>query len=982
MRTHAFMMRSAMLAVLLLSSVSVHGENTAVAPETDPQVINNVRQLTYTGLRAGEAYFNRDGTQLIYQSEKEDNNPFYQIYTLNLLSGKIERVSPGQGKTTCSWFHPDGERVLFSSTHHDPQLKKKVEEEYAERRNPQKKRYSWSFDEQFRIYEKNLTSGKLKVLTPEPGYNAEGSYSPDGKLIAFASNRNAYAHPESLSAEDRKLFTQDPSYMMDIYIMNADGSNVRQLTDVRGYDGGPFFSPDGKKITWRRFSANGQSAEIYTMNIDSSEQKAITRLKAMSWAPFYHPSGDYLIFTTNTQGYANFELYIVDVEGKHEPVRVSYLPDFDGLPVFHPNGREIVWTHKTDKGEGQLFRADWDDAKARSLLGLPSSGFAVRVGQFANINHALEIAPQSIQQTVEYLARPDFGGRQTGSDSEKRVAEELGTIFQQIGLNPIGEKGGYLASFPFTSQVDLGPQTKASWSLVESGKTPEWTALATGKDFIPLSFSRVGAAKGGVVFAGYGLVAPANEKTEAFDSYANVDVKGKWALILRDVPEKLPADKRVELLYFSRLQNKVQAAAQKGAIGVLVVSDKLTGLHFEGASTALSLPVLSISKELADKLLVSTGRNLAQWTEVLDKGVKQATEIKTRQQELVIDANIDLKWTHSTGYNVVGELRVPGAKETVVIGAHLDHLGHGEFGSSLAHDEEKNQVHPGADDNASGVAGILELAHQLAAETKAGLIHPQRNIIFALWSGEELGLLGSTHWVRDFTSINKSKNAEKITAYINLDMIGRYRDKLQVQGLGSAKEWKGFYERIALQTPLNLILQDDPYLPSDSMAFYLAKIPTVMFFTGSHAEYHSPRDVASLINSKGEAEVLKLVRRSIDELVASQGGKPLPITYVKAESSRGQMAGRSFRVYLGTVPDYTQEAIKGVLISGTTKNSPAEKAGLAANDVVIELSGLKIENLYDYVYALQTLKADKETHIKVLRNGEVKELAITPQAKE
>ncbi|WP_240342611.1 M20/M25/M40 family metallo-hydrolase [Methylococcus sp. EFPC2] len=950
--------------------------------ETDPQVIGNVRQLSYTGLRAGEAYFNRDGTQLIYQSEREDKNPFYQIYTLNLLSGKIDRVSPGQGKTTCSWFHPDGERALFSSTHQDPRLQEKVKEEYEARRNPQKNRYSWSFDEEFKIYEKNLKSGKLKLLTPEHGYNAEGSYSPDGRLIAFASNRNAYAHPETLTAEDQKLFSQDPSYMMDIYIMNADGSNVRQLTDVRGYDGGPFFSPDGRKITWRRFAPNGQSAEIYTMNLDGSEQKALTKIKAMSWAPFFHPSGDYLIFTTNTQGYANFELYIVDAEGKHEPVRVSHIPEFDGLPVFHPNGREIVWTHKTEKGDGQLFRADWDDAKARALLALPpAQAAAIRVGQFSSVNKPLEISPQSVQQTVDYLAQPEFAGRLTGSEQEARIARELSSVFQQIGLSPVGENGGYLASFPFTSQVDLGPQTRAAWSFGEPGK-PAWSELETGKDFVPLSFSRTGTAKGGVVFAGYGLVAPATEKLEAFDSYAHTDVKGKWALILRDIPENLPADKRVELLYFSRLQNKVQTAAQKGAVGVLVVSDKIAPLHFEGASTALSLPVIGVSKELADKLLASTGRNLAQWTEVLDTGTTQAAEIKTREKEVLVDANIDLIWTRSTGNNVVGELKVPGAKETVVIGAHLDHLGHGEFGSSLAKDEEKGQIHPGADDNASGVAGVLALAHQLAAETQAGLIHPQRNIIFALWSGEELGLLGSTHWVRNFAASHGGKNAEKIVANINLDMIGRYQGKLQVQGLGSAKEWKGLFEKAALQTPVNLILQDDPYLPSDSMAFYLENIPTVMFFTGAHGEYHTPRDVASLINAQGEADVLNLVRRTLDELGASHGGKPLPITYAKAESSRGQMEGRSFRVYLGTIPDYTQEAVKGVLLSGTTKNSPAEKAGLAGNDVIVELAGLKIENLYDYVYALQTLKANKETQIKVLRKGEAKEFAITPEAKE
>jgi len=159
--------------------------------------------------------------------------------------------------------------------------------------------------------------------------------------------------------------------MMDIFIMNADGSNVKRLTDIKGYDGGPFFSADGKKITWRRFAPNGQSAEIMTMNIDGSEQKQVTHLKAMSWAPYFHPSGDYLIFTTNKLGFSNFELYIVDTDGKRDPVRVSYIPDFDGLPVFSPDGKQLSWTHRNEKGESQIYISDWNDKKARELLGLP-----------------------------------------------------------------------------------------------------------------------------------------------------------------------------------------------------------------------------------------------------------------------------------------------------------------------------------------------------------------------------------------------------------------------------------------------------------------------------------------------------------------------------------------------------------------------------------------------------------------------------------
>ena len=165
----------------------------------------------------------------------------------------------------------------------------------------------------------------------------------------------------------------DPAFMNDIYIMNADGSNVRQLTDVPGYDGGPFFSPDGKRICWRRFSENGATAEVYTMKTDGTDVQRLTNLSAMSWAPYYHPSGDYLVFTTNRHGFGNFELYLVRSDGKGEPVRVTYTDGFDGLPVFLPGGEQLSWTsNRTKEKQSQIFMGGWNDAEARRLLGIDS----------------------------------------------------------------------------------------------------------------------------------------------------------------------------------------------------------------------------------------------------------------------------------------------------------------------------------------------------------------------------------------------------------------------------------------------------------------------------------------------------------------------------------------------------------------------------------------------------------------------------------
>ena len=319
--------------------------------------------------RVGEAYYRADQQWMVYQAEVADENPFYQIYLKNLSNDHIHRVSPGVGKTTCSWLHPKQDKVLFSSTHDDPDALKKMTDELEERKSGERKSYAWDYDEYYDIYETDLEGNNIKNLTNVMGYDAEASWSPDGKYIAFASNRRAYT--EELTEEEAELFKKDPSSMIDIYIMDADGSNVKRLTHTSSYDGGPFFSPDGKRIVWRRLSPNGRGAEVFTMNIDGSDQKQITNLNALSWAPFYHPSNEYIIFSTNIHGHRNFELYIVDVNGEKEPVRVTNRAGFDGLPVFTPDGRYLTWTSdRVPTRKGHLFHGKWDHKKAMQSLSL------------------------------------------------------------------------------------------------------------------------------------------------------------------------------------------------------------------------------------------------------------------------------------------------------------------------------------------------------------------------------------------------------------------------------------------------------------------------------------------------------------------------------------------------------------------------------------------------------------------------------------
>ncbi len=245
--------RTACLTLGLLLAAPLAAPLTAMAAEPEEgRLIENPRQLTFEGRRAGEGYFNGDGTQLVFQSEREEGNPFYQIYLMDLETGDTRRVSTGVGKTTCAWIHPTGERVLFASSHLDPEAQKKQKAELDKRAEGKGRRYSWSFDAYYDIFEVPAEGGDPVNLTDALGYDAEGSWSPDGQHILFASNRHAYS--EELSAEEQEILKKDPSYFMELYIMRSDGSELKRLTDNPGYDGGPFFSQDGKKIVWRRFT--------------------------------------------------------------------------------------------------------------------------------------------------------------------------------------------------------------------------------------------------------------------------------------------------------------------------------------------------------------------------------------------------------------------------------------------------------------------------------------------------------------------------------------------------------------------------------------------------------------------------------------------------------------------------------------------------------------------------------------------------------
>ncbi len=349
------------LAAIALFQCAVLAEEKPASSESiETQFLSNIRQVTSTDfVKAGEGYFSPDGKQIIYQAVAK-SYPFYQIYTQPLAGGKPKLLSTGRGRTTCSYFSPDGKGILFASSHRDPNLdateaaERKIQAE--DKRTGRRRRYTWDFDLHMDIFTADLDGGNPRRLTTATGYDAEGAYSRDGKLIAFASCRGA--SPEEMSL----------SKSVDIYVMNSDGTNVRRLTNAPGYDGGPFISPNGKWVVFRSDRKKEHYLQIYVIGVDGKNEVMLTDNNGVNWAPYWHPSAPYIIWTGadhSVPGRPNYDLWMMkhQVDGGKfsagKPIRVTDHVAADVLPVFSPDGKKLMWTStRTENHTSQLWIAD------------------------------------------------------------------------------------------------------------------------------------------------------------------------------------------------------------------------------------------------------------------------------------------------------------------------------------------------------------------------------------------------------------------------------------------------------------------------------------------------------------------------------------------------------------------------------------------------------------------------------------------------
>ncbi len=337
------MLGSVALAAVLLAQATGGDPATLVAAEVqEAKHLKNIRQVTSGLAKAGEGYFRPDGGAIIYQGVRPGTED-YQIFTQELVAGsKPVMVSTGRGKCTCAYYHPDGKSILFASSHLDPALSSEGKAEPAPKPpgyNREGRSYRWDFEPAMDIFKADLDGSNLVRLTDTPGYDAEGTYSPDGKQIVFTSFRDGDA---------------------EIYIMDADGKNPRRITHIKGYDGGPFFSPDGKKLLYRSDRKGNDLLQVFVNNTEGTAERAITNDEHVNWGPSWHPDNRHVIYATSRFGHANYDLMMVDTETGLEE-RITFREGFDGLPVFSPDGSQLLWTSsgRTPDRKSQIFIADF-----------------------------------------------------------------------------------------------------------------------------------------------------------------------------------------------------------------------------------------------------------------------------------------------------------------------------------------------------------------------------------------------------------------------------------------------------------------------------------------------------------------------------------------------------------------------------------------------------------------------------------------------
>jgi len=596
---------------------------------------------------------------------------------------------------------------------------------------------------------------------------------------------------------------------------------------------------------------------------------------------------------------------------------------------------------------------------------------------------------ERMRKDIFFLAGPECEGRGVETKGIEKAAEYVVDAFKQAGLKPAMKDGSYFQPFTITVGVKLDKPT----TLTLSGPGDVTKELTLGTDFNPMGFSPNSKANANLVFVGYGITAPKLK----YDDYEGIDAAGKIVVMLRRIPrygEK--GEKRFDTnspspdeSEFAPFASKIENAVAHKAAGIIMVNDtSAAGMrdpipqflnHAMGTEPA-PFPVLFVKREVLDPLVANGPiRTVADIETLIDKDLKpRSFEIKGWKA----DAVVTVKRTEFACKNIVGVLEGAGplADETVVIGAHYDHVGYGTF-ASLGGKSAEGKIHYGADDNASGTTGLIELARRFGAiKDRQG-----RRIVFIAFSAEERGLFGSQHYCK-----NPLFPLDKTAAMINMDMIGRTKpvptdwlgvyekkDRLIVYGTGTSERFDKLVDLANEKSDFRLTKLAAGSGPSDHDSFYRKKVPVLFLYTGTHGEYHRPTDVPEKINVPGMKKVVDFVQILADDMTTSDKPKYL-VTKDPWRDPTETRAARPMGPKLGVLPDYNYEG-EGMRLEGVSPGGAAEKGGLKDGDVIVEIGGKPVKNVGGYMTAMSAQKAGSSVEVIVLRNEKRVPLKVTPE---
>jgi hypothetical protein len=554
---------------------------------------------------------------------------------------------------------------------------------------------------------------------------------------------------------------------------------------------------------------------------------------------------------------------------------------------------------------------------------------------------------------VKVLSAPNMEGRGAGTEGIDRAARLIEQRYTSLGLQAAGTHGYFQ---PFT--VITGAELKGKNSLhVQQGNAK--TDLKLNQDFVPFSFSASGEVSGPAVFGGYGVSAP----EFGYDDYAGLNVKDKIVVLLRYEPSGFAAKSGNAGTQHSQLVAKAINARNHGAKAVVLVNGKLQHgeedvlTRFGSVSGPVDSGVLLVQIKNADaeRWFQAAGKSLSAVQDGINAATKPASFVFP--EDLQLSLNVGVEHEHATVNNVLAYL--PGeTDEYIIVGAHYDHLGRGNV-DSLA-PSQIGQIHPGADDNASGTAGVLELAHKLAP--MQGKL--RRGILFMNFAGEELGLLGSAEWVA-----HPTRPLDNAVAMLNMDMIGRIKeDKVYIGGIGTGSTFKSALEQAEGKFPFKVESSPGGYSSSDHTSFVTKKIPVLFFFSGLHSDYHRPSDTWEKINSEAAVRLVALVSDVTEQLARSTDRPEFKVVKEETPSGTVTSGGGGYGPYFGSIPDFGQIE-SGVKFSDVKPGSPAEKAGFKPGDILVQFGDKPIKNLYDFTDALRRSKVGDVVEVQVLRDG-------------